>query len=174
MRAVAVVLVCTAVLAACGDPAAEEPAAPKEASGPNELRFTQADGTSFTVTPEGVRCAPSELDPAVETVQVVMVERRPRSRLVVEVVPEDVEGGKAFELPLSQGDLSRGPANAFVFHGSKDHEVSTSQEGADGRLTVTEAGCDPAVLDLSIEGSLGSEYGDGAPLEVAGRIDLGG
>ena len=152
-------------LVACG----ESPAADPER--PSELVFTKPDGTTFTLRPEALACRPSEYD---DDVQVVGIEDYERpDYLVVEVVPADVAGGATFDLPLTAGDMQDGPANAFVFYGSKDFEVSTSQEESSGTLEVASASCDPVSLELTIDATLASEFG-GESLDVRGHLDLTG
>ena len=70
--------------------------------------------------------------------------------------------------------MQSGPANAFVFFGNKDFEVSTDQEESTGTLEVSAASCDPLRLALSIDATLDSEHFDGESLSVSGQLDLTG
>lgn len=153
-------------LLACGDEA--EPADPGQ---PNELVFTRADGTTFKVVPSAAKCAPSEYDAAVKTIQINYLSEP--HYLFVEVVPHD--DGKTYELPVDAGDQETGPENAILFYGERDAiEVSTVQEDGSGTLKVVRATCDPVALELNIDGHLDSELNGGVELDVKGHIEVGG
>lgn len=155
------------VLFACGG------TSPQRASEePSELVVTKPNGTTLRLTPSAAECGASDYAPDVQVVRVH--DFSDDHNLVVEVVPSDVTGGKTFDLPVNAGDMQTGPANAFVFFGSKDFEVSTVQEGSAGSLDVSRASCDPVALELSIDATLDSEYFDGDSLKVKGHIDLVG
>lgn len=167
-------LLLLSALVGCGEQSEPEDADPPTK---NELTFVKPDGGTFTVAPAKVTCGPSDYDESVQVVQVNDYDVDKRSILVIDVVPDEVDG-ETFDLPVGAGSDAEGPENAILFYGSDtadlDVEVSTAQEDSTGTLTIVRAGCDPAVLELDIDAHLDSELNGGTELDVRGHVKLGG
>ncbi|GAA1089687.1 hypothetical protein GCM10009668_00060 [Nocardioides dubius] len=163
-----------ALLAAgCGDDAegqaADDPG--------NSIVVMRADGSEVEFTSMTTQCVPSVYD---ESVEVVHAESEAGGlRLMIEVLPEDVEGGWTFDLPADSGSDDEGPKGVVVFVGGPDVEASSDVELATGTVEVVGASCDPVRLEVAIDATLGSEYGgDDAPIRghvvsVASPTDQG-
>lgn len=148
----------------------------------NALTVTDSQGWTFTLHPDQVSCAPSEYGHGVEVVHLRYTMLSPLRGVDIDVVP--IEKPATYSIPVESGDSERGPRNAFVFvtarvptprrpHEPPAFENSTDEEEASGRLTVLQASCHPARLELTIDGKLGSEYSDPA-VTVTGGVDLSG
>lgn len=156
------------VLAAgCG----EDADAPEDerSAGPTRLVVTRADGSEVILDEVTATCGPSDAHPGTEVVH--LRGTADGTRLEGEIVPGDVEGGRSFELPMETGDQETGPKNLYLFVGGPpDLETSTSQEESSGSLKVERASCDPVAVELTVDATLASEYHDGVPVDVEGRI----
>lgn len=154
-------LVPTVLLAAgCGDDGGDQTA---EDVG-NSMVVTRADGTEVEFTSISAQCRPSVYD---ESVEVVHAESEAQGlRLLIEVLPEDVAGGRSFDLPADSGSDEDGPRGVMVFVGGSDVEASSDLELATGTVEVVEASCAPVRLEVTVDATLGSEYGgDDAPIK---------
>jgi hypothetical protein len=156
-------LAATAVLTAAGSPA-------------NTLVFTRADGTRVPMpTKVSVFCGPWETAPG-ETpvrapslhVRALSVKRRVAWELTA--VLRDVHAGSVVRLPHSP--LYDRPTQAvlFVNDRSKKNEASTATETSRGTLRFGAIGCNPAQVDVVVDATVGSEFGDGAPIRARGRL----
>lgn len=134
---------------------------------PSGLVLTAPGGAKVTFEKVNVECGPSDYDPDMEVVQVSA--NLDGASLLIQIVPADVEGGRSFDLPADGGTDETGPAGAFVFAGTDDFEASSDVEGASGTLTIAHASCDPAAVDLRIDGALGSEFGE-QPVQIKGHL----
>ena len=72
---------------------------------------------------------------------------------------------------METGDQVTGPKNLYLFvSGPPNLETSTTQEESSGSLKVVRASCDPVAVELTVDASFASEYYDGDPVDVEGRI----
>jgi hypothetical protein len=159
------------LLVGCGEKSSDSESKDTAAQLPLGMTATSPEGGEVTFTSVKAQCAPSEHDPSVQIVR--LIAEVEGGRFLAEIVPSDVEGGRSFELPVSAGDDSTGPANARVFVGMKPNlEASTTEEGATGELEVIRASCDPVEVELTLDATLGSEYYDVQPPKVEGRLQF--
>lgn len=181
-------------LSACGSNGSSatitSPVTGTASQGPrNALTVTDSQQRSFTLHPDTVSCGrPTQgaRTHGLEAVKVSYTEFAPLRGVDIEVLP--VQRLTTFRLPSSDAVSREGPLKAFLFvtakipaprtpHEPPAFENSTVQElrrPADGgTLTVVEASCHPARLELTINGRLGSEYSD-PDVTVTGGIDLTG
>lgn len=156
---------------ACGDESSEPESGDGGASEAEGLVATLPDGTRVDLDPPEAECVPSEEDPAVEVVRVFA--DLDGARVIIEAVPTN--GTKSFDLPLSAGDFESGPKNLSVFIAAPpDIETSSTEEESSGTLELVRASCDPAELELKVDGTLGSEFSDGENVQVAGHLVVTG
>lgn len=157
--------------AACGDDAAE-PQGRDAGTGREEgLVAILPDGTQAKLNPTEVVCLPSEEDPSVEVLRVFA--DLDGARIIIQAVP--IEGAKSFDLPLSAGDFESGPRTVELFIGAQpDVETSSTEEESSGTLELVRASCDPAELELKVDGTLGSEMYDGGEVQVEGHLVVEG
>ncbi|QSR25215.1 hypothetical protein CFH99_06215 [Nocardioides aromaticivorans] len=136
---------------------------------PTRLVVTTADGTERTLTDVTATCIPSDYDPKVQVVRVSG--ELDGGGVFAEVLPADVEGGRSYDMPVPAGSDETGPENAIVVVGIEPDLTNTSeQEESTGTLEVLRASCDPVEVELTIDGTLDSEYYDGEPVDVEGRL----
>ncbi|TCJ21000.1 hypothetical protein [Nocardioides jejuensis] len=159
---------------------APEPAptpAPHELSG---LVFTRDDGTTFRSGRVSVACVRSdasnggpEAEPSTEVIRVSgRVGERPASddvawNLRMEVPIADARDGLTLSLPTTE------PAYLFVGDVRDGNELSSAAEGSSGTLKVLAASCGPRPsITFTVDGLLGSEFGDLADVAVAGGLTV--
>jgi hypothetical protein len=152
--------------------------APVSAPAPSFV-LTRADGSSVTIDDLTVSCdqpvgdspaqpghiylsSPFDLDASGKALT--------QPFFYVDAVVADVDG-KEFTLPLDSVSGSSEDRGLVVFaadaggDGDKHraNEVSSAEQGASGTVRVLRASCDPVpVLELEVDGTLGSEVGQGA------------
>lgn len=154
--------------AACGDDASDD-AADERSDEPTRLVVTKADGSEVVFDEVTATCGPSEEHP--DSVVLRLEGMADDAHLFSEIVPEDVAGGRTFDLPIDSGDEEQGNKHLHVFVGAApDLETSTTQEESSGTLEVVRASCDPVEVELTMDATLGSEYHDGEELDVEGRV----
>ncbi|HVK28851.1 MAG TPA: hypothetical protein VM575_10945 [Nocardioides sp.] len=164
----AISIVALLVLAAgCGDDDADE--RDELSDQPTRLVVTRADGTEVVFDEVTAKCGPSENDSGEVVVRIEGI--TDGVHLSSEIVAADVEGDRTFALPIDFGDQEQGVRNLYLFVGAEpDLETSTTQEESTGTLEVVRAACDPVEVELTIDATLGSEYFDGEPVDVEGRL----
>jgi hypothetical protein len=136
----------------------------------------RADGTRIPMpTRVSVFCGPWESAPgkgSVRTpslhVRVVSTKRHLAWELTA--VLRDVHAGTIVRLPHSP--LYDHPTKALLFvnDARSGNEASSATETARGTLRFRAIGCNPARVDVSVDATVGSEFGDGAPIRVHGRV----
>jgi hypothetical protein len=165
----AIAIVAPLLLAAgCGDDDADD-ARDERSDEPTRLVVTRADGSEVVFEDVTAECVRSEDDPGAVVVRIEGM--ADDTHLISEVVPDDVGSGQSFQLPIDFGDQEQGVRNLYLFVGAAPNlETSTNQEESSGSLEVLRASCDPVEVELTIEATLGSEYFDGEPVDVEGRL----
>lgn len=168
MRAAVLLIPLLLLASGCGE---DTDAPEKERSTePTRLVVTKADGSEVVLDEVTATCGPSDNDPGTEVVK-ILGGSPGDARVVGEVVPGDVEGGRTFELPVDTGDQEEGTANALLYVGAlPDLETSSREEESSGTLTVVRASCDPVTVELTVKATLGSELSNGETADVEGRI----
>jgi hypothetical protein len=142
------------------------------------LTFTHLDGGTYTFAGADLGLLCKSSDSGVESliltradlVDGVKADREPSEKalesgplLYVEVLVDKVAPGQEFHLPYdSRSGDSSDRAMTFFFAsqegGKRANEVSSSEPGAAGTVTVNAATCGPTpTLDIEIAGTLGSE-----------------
>lgn len=153
----------------CGDDT-EKNSPEAQSNEPTRLVVTKSDGGELVFEDVTATCGPSENDPDTEVVR-LQSGKPGDAYLDAEIAPGDVEGGRTYELPVSAGDQENGFENLYVFVGAApDVESSSTEEESSGTLEVLRASCDPLEVELTVDGTLGSEYFDGEPVDVKGRL----
>ena len=87
-----------------------------------------------------------------------------------------------WELTAARGDVrpkhsvrllweKSGPIELFVYDAKTRNEASSETEGTRGRVTFGKAACTRgSAIELHIDATLGSEFGDGTPIKVTGTF----
>ena len=172
-----------------GPDAATDPATPTEER--SALVLTRPDGSTYDFGELTVSCEPPMLFGDLSTppgkriwmysqMSFTGTADEADSRLVdpfvtFEGIVSKIQGGRTFELASesASGDSERRPMTLFVADTEgtpRSNEVSSSEAGSAGTVTVLEASCDPTpVLRLEIDATLGSEVEQNT-LAVAGVV----
>jgi hypothetical protein len=144
-------------------------AAPPRVDG--ELTFTRPDGTRLAFgTRFRIRCGPWEPDVPVRAIHVLAGTPRSGSFWLLSAVLADVTRPATVTLPNSF-TFSR-PRGALLFAVDRgENELSSAVEEAAGRIVFERAGCRPRPhVTVLVNATLGSEFFDGEPVRVRGRI----
>jgi hypothetical protein len=141
------------------------------------LTLTRADGSTFTVPDLVVSCGKSPGNPDGELLIKAntpdMSEDPAESRLIFYAPVAALAEGTTIDL-AKQDFEDATDVVFFVLDRRTDNEVNSDTEDSTGRITVRSAGCEPDPhLDMTIDATLGSEYGDGDKVSVQGTITLG-
>ena len=140
----------------------------------SSLTFTREDGTTFTMPDLVVSCGESDGRLLIKANTADMSEEPAESRLIFFATLDDVADGATVELGQDDSENEAG-AVLFVLDHETDNEVNSDQEDSRGRIVVHSAACKPEPqLDMSVDATLGSEYGDGEKVAVEGSVRLGG
>jgi hypothetical protein len=149
--------------------AAAHPAAAEAITVDNRIAFTRPDGSAVTY-PSRVRvwCGPWEPDVRVRAIHVqVGVPGKLYWRL--SAVPRDVTRRPVVRLPHSF--VFDEPTGAQLFAVDGENELSSAEEEATGSITFRKARCGRHLrIRFRIRATLGSEFFDGAPLQVRGTF----
>lgn len=170
MRIVRAAVTASVLLLAAGCRDDAEKGSPEDRSDePTHVVVTKADGSEVVFDDITAECATSEeqADAVVLRIQGTAGEMH----IVGEIVPEDVEGGSDYTLPIDFGSQVEGVRNLYLFVGAAPNlETSTTEEESSGTLEVVRASCDPVEVELTVDATLGSEYFDGEPIDIEGRL----
>jgi|SRR5215210_2175527 len=166
---IAATLAAVLVTAGCGS---HEPAVarPNHDWTVNTIVLTRDDGSRIAVTgPVAVTCGPANGDgPPALLVRVGRhTPRAPRAFWEIQVGLANLKEKHAFRFPQRNGV---GDPIFFAFDASSgENELSSSAEGARGRVTFSKGDCRKGV-DLRIRAHLGSEFFDQPGADVRGRF----
>jgi hypothetical protein len=153
------VLAVAILLGACGGGEGDGPIAPA-----NELVFARGDGT-VVVRPAdtvlSVTCGPldGDVDPRL-AIQIFEFSPSSETGWSIAAALEDVEVGPAIALPTT--DIQ-------IFLNDPPNELSGSDDDASGTITLETFDCETGV-ELSIDATLGSEFGDLENVRVTGTF----
>jgi hypothetical protein len=144
-------------------------AAPPRVDG--QLTFTRPDGTRLAFD-DGIRirCGPWEPGVPVRSIHVTVGSRASGSFWFLSAVLADVRRPTVVRLPNSF--TFDEPEGALLFAVDRgENELSSAEEEASGRIVFERAGCRPKPhVRLRVDATLGSEFSDGEPVRVRGRI----
>jgi hypothetical protein len=163
-----------AVLVSGGDDAGGDVVAADPGGPHGSFTLTRADGSTITLDDLTLTCDQAPGDPDVHPGHIYLSSPfrldASQRKLVEPYVSFDAVAaqvdGRDFVLP-PDSDTGDSEDRAFVLFaadaGRDANEVSSAEPGASGTLRVLRASCDPTpVLELEVDGSLGSEVDAGA------------
>lgn len=172
-----------AVLGACGTEDGEpDPNAGKN-EGPSGFTVTREDGSTFELVTFEAACPEfPEGDPEAGFVhgyaslggtQIdLMGGKRPKGPLAMITVLDDLADGTQLKLPVVE-EYGNEETGVSFFIADGRNEASSGEENATGSIEIIHAACEPKpVLELRINGTLGSEFGDGETLTIKGHAEL--
>jgi hypothetical protein len=166
-------------LAACGneDGRPEQNIQQSEAS--SGFTVTREDGSTFQLVTFEAVCPPfPEDDPDAGFVHGVASlagteidltgGKQPKGPLAMVAVRDGLADGTRLELPVVE-EYGKEKTGVSFFIADGRNEASSSQATAAGTIEIIHAACEPTpVIELRIDGTLGSEFGDGETLNVDG------
>ncbi len=142
----------------------------------NTLVFTRADGTRIPMPKTvSVFCGPwesaaGETPVRTPSLHLHAVSSSRRVAWELTAVLRDVHAGTVVRLPHSPVYDHPTKAVLFVNDGPRKNEASSATETARGTLRFRAIGCNPARVDVAVDATVGSEFADGAPIHVRGRV----
>jgi len=139
------------------------------------LTFTRPDGTRLAFSERfRIRCGPWERDVSVRAIHVFAGSRRSGSFWFLSAVLADVTRPTTVKLPNSF--VFNEPRGALLFAVDRgENELSSAEEEASGRIVVERAGCRPKPhVTFRVAATLGSEFFEGEPVSVRGRLTVRG
>ena len=161
-----------ALVTACGD---DEPTRPKVATTiADSLVFMRADSLALDMGDTPLVCC-GLFDPSFaneEAIRLVMWDpsyQKPGWQIIILI--DHVAAGQTFTLPAQTVPPSKIPP-VELFVADDPNELSSEEEDSSGSITVHSLQCSATTIqiDFSVDGILGSEFGDGPTMRVRGRF----
>jgi hypothetical protein len=158
-------LLCAVLLfSSCGD----SPTGPGPVE--NSLVFTRANQSRISFPGLAllfVWCGPWDDVVATPSLQIVLAAATGGPYWHLQAVVSDVTVGK----PLTFPNISVQPKNVDIFVLDPPNELSTSTDESSGSITFQKLNCGSGgEVQFSINATIGSEFGDGPPITVAGNF----
>ncbi len=137
------------------------------------IAFHRADGSRITFggSPR-VWCGRWEPDVPTRAVHVLVLRtRRNQSYWSLSAVVRDVHLGRAMRFPVGFVYTRPRRAQLFVYDARTDNELNSEDEDSRGTVMFSKLGCELGqTVELTVRGTIGSEFVDGKPITVSGRF----
>ena len=137
------------------------------------IAFHRADGSRITFrSSPRVWCGRWERDVPTRAVQVVVLRtRRDQAYWSLSGVVKDVRPGKLLRFPVGFDYTRPRKAQLFVYDARTKNELSSEDEDSRGTVVFSKVGCKLGqTVELTVRGTIGSEFFDGKPITVSGRF----